>query len=557
MTAESELIPSPSGRRTAWAEYALAAIVTLVGLGLAISLTLQSDGFYHDDDITHYYFAVQGWSDGQALWHQWARPGYNVPTAFVAHFWGLAGARLFSALQTAAVGYLSFLIARRLLRKAHMPTWAACVAPALVWLQPLTMKLAMTTLTETPAALYLTAAVWLLLRGNFIFSSVVLSLTFVTRTETLALAPLFAAGLAWAAYERSGRDVAKAARTPWLWCSLAAMLWAPLVWVICSIIYKPEESIVNMFGRPYTDEYGRGEWTHFLLCWLQQAGAGVLGLAAAGAIVLGRRALLIIAVTAGLVGLHTWLFYRGSFASGGYGRFLVPLSGLVAVLGSAAVAEAWRRRGRGGLEVALLVPAAALLIAPRYVGYLLPWDKAIQYSIACMAVAAAVSLLRRTRWAVVGGTLAVSVALAVAGIQARQQVTPLLLSDVPYNYAVGQVVEQVKSQNLPAQGSLSSHVLTPLLLPGCQMARSPQDAQARWEAAAPGTVFIWDYKYGGKADQDHPISPLYTSLQRYGRQVGRYWDEWSGVEAYVREATPPQARLEAMGNATAATRPGQ
>jgi hypothetical protein len=62
----------------------VALMVALAGFGYALLLICQSDGFYHDDDITHYYFAAQGWSDGQALWHQWARPGYNVPAAVVA-----------------------------------------------------------------------------------------------------------------------------------------------------------------------------------------------------------------------------------------------------------------------------------------------------------------------------------------------------------------------------------------------------------------------------------------------------------------------------------------
>ena len=64
----------------------------------------------------------------------------------VAHWFGLLGCRIFSSLMTAGTAYLSYLIARRILAGVPRGAYLAAIAPALVWLQPLTMTLAATTL---------------------------------------------------------------------------------------------------------------------------------------------------------------------------------------------------------------------------------------------------------------------------------------------------------------------------------------------------------------------------------------------------------------------------
>ena len=175
----------------------LALSLTLGGLAVALLLGAASDGFYHDDDITHFLFARDAWTQPRSMWHWWSRPGYNIPTMLVAHFFGVLCCRFFSALQTAAVAFLAYLIARRLARYAGVPAYVAALAPALVWVQPLAMTLASTTLTETTAAVYVTLAVWLYLRGNRIWACAALSPAFVTRYETMALAPIVAGAVVY------------------------------------------------------------------------------------------------------------------------------------------------------------------------------------------------------------------------------------------------------------------------------------------------------------------------------------------------------------------------
>ena len=146
---------------------------TLGGLAVALLLIALSDGFYHDDDITHFNFARDAWPRPSALqypishmnatWGMWARPGYNLPTILVAHYGGVVGCRVFSAVLTTIVAWLAYCIARRTTPDGGV---ALGFAPALVWLGPVTMTLACTTLTETPAALYMTLGVWLYLCGR-------------------------------------------------------------------------------------------------------------------------------------------------------------------------------------------------------------------------------------------------------------------------------------------------------------------------------------------------------------------------------------------------------
>ena len=178
----------------------LGAAMAIGGFLVALFLINASTGFFQDDDVCHYNIAREGWHDAGKAWHNWGRPGYTLPTMVAAHFFGMYGCRVFSALQMMFVAYLAFRIARHLappvVGRAGPTNLLAALAPAfapvMVWAQPLTMQLSLTTVLEVPSALYLTLAVWLYIRGNRAWSGVALSPLFITRYETLALVPIFA-----------------------------------------------------------------------------------------------------------------------------------------------------------------------------------------------------------------------------------------------------------------------------------------------------------------------------------------------------------------------------
>jgi len=537
----------------------LAAGLTLLGLLVAVVLAVSSDGFYHDDDITHYLFARDAWSEPAALWHWWARPGYNLPAMLVAHFFGVFGCRVFSALQTAAVAYLSYRIARGLARSVDLPDSVAALAPALVWLQPMAMTLSYTTLTETPAALYLTGGVFLYLRGNRVWGCAALSCMFITRYETMALTPVLAAVVIYDALRANRYRVGGALRARWAWACIPALLWAPALHAAASAVAQlpPQDSILHIFIRSYSGEYGRGAWNHFLIRWLLAAGAGMLALAAAGALRLGRRGLLVTAMAGGLVVVHTAVYLFGSFASGGYERFLVPVCGMVAVLAAVGLGAAWHQPRRHGAEATMIVLGLSLFAVPQYAPYvsqfapwLGPWasmDRLIAAAALLLLLLGCLMLARpRARRAVLAWPAA-GFALALLGAQAGVMIRPLTFASSPLSMAVRRCVKEVA--HLPSRGNaaLTTHVLVRLLRDDVQLVCDAADAQRRWRRARPGTLFYWDSKYGGDPDRQDRKTLLYWQLSRRGRLLSEHWVQRRGAAVFLRVVDPPSTAAAPAG----------
>ncbi len=348
-TSELGLAPERPGRYDA-----LGWLFVLGGLTVAVVLGLLSDGIYMNDDATHYFFARDGWrtlveKDGwdrlSVMWHRWGRIGYTAPTSPVAYWLGFAGCRVFSAVQTALIALLAWRSARRLIG----PGIFAAAAALMVWLQPLTFRLALTTLTETTGALYLMLAIFLYVRGNRLWSCVTFSALFLTRDEMLALAPLVALAMLLDARRLTGGSLRKALATKWVWAGCALLAAGPVLYVLISIpVDLPSDGDpLQIFSREYSAEYGTGPLYWMAARWSEQATPTIvaLGLLGLGLLVrsLWRRKPLVrpAAPAAGVwliptwtiayLALHSVFFSRGMFAHGGEGRYMIPLSGLLAL----------------------------------------------------------------------------------------------------------------------------------------------------------------------------------------------------------------------------------
>jgi len=509
----------------------LAAAAALGGLAAAVVLALLSNGIYHDDDICHFLFARDALAGGtlnaSALLHQWARPGYNVPAAAVAWGFDLTGCRLFSAWQTAAVAALAFLIARRLTRRAGLSDRWAAAAPVLVWLQPLTMTLGITTLTETPAALYLALGVWLYLRGNRVWAMVAFSAGFVTRYETMALAPVLAVFVLRDACCECEGKVAKALRRPWVWGCVAAAAWAPAAYALASWAagLRPEDSPLFMFARDYTMEYGSGTVWHFASIWGEAAGMGGLALAAVGALAVRRRAALPTALCVALFLIHSLLFWRGSFATGGYARFLVPLAAPLAALGAAGLGELWLARRRTAIAAALLLTAGWIVLIIACWAHVVPQPWRRPAEIATVAAALVLSAGTITMLAAaprralqVARAAAVTVILLIV-VQMIVQVRPLHLGRTPGHRVVERVLKDLSQKGYRRRPGLSQHVLIRYLRENTDPVYSNEHALKRWRSARPGTLFFWESKYCDKPHEPETTRELHESLRRLGRLI--------------------------------------
>jgi hypothetical protein len=543
--------------------------LTLAGLGLAVYLAFQSDGFYQDDDAGHYDFAARGWTSSSALWHVWARPGYNLLAAVAAHFWGFVGCRILSAVQTAIIAYLAYGIARRILSDVPRGEFFAALAPVLVWAQPLSMTLAITSLTETPAGLYLTLAVWLYMRSWPVQACLALGMVFVTRFETLPLGGIFAVAIVYDSLREAGWKIWPALAKWKLWACGCALLLAPAIYIAVAIwLQLPSDaSPLYMFSQQYTNLYGHGSWTHYLFNYVQACGVGVVALAVGGAVCFARRAMLPIAMCAGLLGIETIIFVRGSFASGGYARFLVPIAGLTAVVASAGLAGLMvRTRALAAMAVLLVIAASAYAygdndpylvgrcwgqlagVVRQSTGLAAPAWPAHKIRMAMIILAGGIAVLsacaaifRRGRLGTAMRITAISLAGVLAIAEGVAFARPLMLDSTPMDSLLAQVSRQEAVNRHAGLAGITSHAVMPMIRPNTQLVLNPREALQRWLASPPGTLLFWDSKYCAAGLAGDNQSELADRLKQGGVMIAKLSNGSDTVEAYVRSQAQPAA----------------
>ncbi len=292
----------------------LAGVLTLCGLAASIVCLLRSpEGLHHFDDLTHYQFARWAWRWPAYLLDAWGRPGFTV-AYFLPAALGWTACRLLSAVLTAATAWLAADLARGVgLRHA----WA--VVP-LCFAQPLFFQLSQTTLTETPLAFYLTLATWLAWQGRWSWSSAVLSVGLVTRHEAVLFIPI------WVFFAfREGVP---------LW-RLWPLAWAPALVNLLAPLAGLRPALLQLFAPRPSSQYGQGGWLTFLCRALEAWGPGVTvaaGVGLTGLRGLGRRGRWLALCAALYFAAQTAIRALGLYDSGGYARFLVPISPLIAVL---------------------------------------------------------------------------------------------------------------------------------------------------------------------------------------------------------------------------------
>lgn len=354
-------------------ELRLALCVTLGGfLAAATCIFMSPDGLHHFDDITHFLFARWAWQWPSYLLDHWGRPGFTVPY-FPLAFLGWTADKLLSAALSAAAGYFAFRIAQNAgIRNA----WAAAL---FAWVQPLYFQLAQTTLTETPLAFYLAAAVLLAVRGRWEWSSMLLSLGFVTRHEAILFLPIWAF-FAW----RAGVNLLR------LW----PLAWAPIVVNAAAWLTGMTTAIELYFQPKPSSQYGSDGWLTFVARSMHAWGPGVSALALAGlaamlakggtevasdslsagcsrqtgsdsgrvrdSVAMARK--LVCACIAAYFIAQTIIRVFGLFDSGGYARFLVPIGPLVGIAALAGWNGLFNADQRERLKCTLLVAAAMALL---------------------------------------------------------------------------------------------------------------------------------------------------------------------------------------------------
>ncbi|MFP4106109.1 MAG: hypothetical protein ACLFVU_08465 [Phycisphaerae bacterium] len=540
--------PGPAAGRQVVRDPRPGRIALVCCLGPAVAAlfwAVLSDGFYHDDDIMHYLFAARGWDDWGALLDRWARPGYNIPAAVAARIGGLTACRILSVVETAVTSWLAWLIAARI---AGRTIWTAS-APLLVWAQPLVLTLSLTTLTETPAAMYLALGVWLYLRGNRVWACGFWSLLMVTRDETMALAPVIGAIVVIDAWRSGGGRWLSVPKTWWVWACAGASLWAvaaywTAAWFVYDDLHNPANPLA-IFLQRYGTEFGRGTWTHFLASWPLAAGLGVLGLATAGAVARPGRSVLVWIFPLGLLVLHTIIYARGMFASGGYPRFLVPAAGLLGALAGVGLQAVVVGRSRRAI-VAMVATMLVVLLRSWQLGRhyvpaeLLPMTLTVLIAILCVgALLVVLTLSGKPRLRRIAAVGAVGLAAAFIVGQFIPASGPLRLRDSAMHRVCLEALVAARRQRLDLSDALTQHCLITLET-GCRHPRGPQKAAAAWERAEAGTLFIWDSKYGTDPMEPNGRGALEETVESLGRRIMVVRGDEPGCEIrlYVKRRGP-------------------
>jgi hypothetical protein len=542
MSVNDQVVDDSSAR----SRKTLAITATLTGTAIAVVMAALSDGFYQDDDITHFLWAVAGWDDPELLFNWWSRPGYSVPAALPAHFFGLMGCRLFSVLQTALVAYLAYKIAVKYLG----PSRYAFLAPIFVWLQPLCFQLSLTTLTETPAALYVTLAAACYVYERRVWACVAMSLACVTRYELVSAGLVLSIFVFIDALRQSQWKVGGALRIKWLWGAAVAMLWAPLLYLGAGVLINLpyDSSPLSLFNRTYTTEYGSGPVLHMFARWPEAVGLGCMVLAFSGMAALRRKGAFLTVLVLVVLGVHSWLFWSGGVASGGYPRFMVPLAGVVAVLVVAGLRSVWVEPDSR---------AGAVLLSTLVIWILAVWSGfPFAFSTPAVKVVAICGLVAITGWATLiaftkkpvvrrrASQVAASVAVLLCLVQLAVQVRPLLVERSPMNKLIREQVEALRDMNLGERPMISQHVFVSYFRSNTRLAAGTEDAIKRWNNAKRGTLYLWENKYSHKPHSEADLEAskrLLSTLQRVGRLV----------DARARAKTPlsfgffyPEVRVE-------------
>lgn len=485
-------------RRAAWC--------TVIATAAAVVLGLMSDGVHHFDDLTHYLFARWAWQHPAYLLHDWGRPGFTV-LYFIPAAAGWASCRVFSAILSGIAAWWAFRIAQR------MRLGTAWLVPVLAFAQPLFFTLALTTLTETALAFYLTGSVLLALRGRWSASAAVLGIAFTTRHEAIIFLPIWFVA-AWASRVSLWR----------LW----PLPWALIVTNVLAPYANLRPSISLWLEPKPSGQYGESGWLTFLSRSMEAWGPAISALGLAGLVrtAFRPRGALVAACVCVYFVMQTAIRALGLFDSGGYPRFLVPISPLLAV----SAACAWEAlRSNDERERRPMVKWVAGV-------FVLLW-LAMEVQLRRPETPAYLPQLFLAKWAVRGAAALVVLLVLVAGQRASRTVTAYLrallillvalafggmvrpLRSGPAEAVVQEAVDWLRQNGYGGRSIETAHVYADYLV-GRVQPPNRLSLRRRIDAAPPGSILLWDRQFAPSTFEDLPLAEVEGNARYRPLHVG-------------------------------------
>ncbi len=319
-------------------------------LGLAWSLyrALTNQTWILDDELSHYLISKDVWSNPSELWHPWSRPGRNL-LQFLPAYFGLDAARLWTLGLSAVAVWLTAREGKRLGMKS---LW---MLPLLIWFQWWFPELSYPVLTQAPFLVVWIAAVFFAVRARYILAAISWGYLGLVRHEGIALTAMwglwviFAEG-GFARYLLQRRFVEARAAFPQ---AVVLGLWTILPMVVMNVasgFMRGEWPFLMFFESKPTDYYGSGPLWLYCRHLLIGAGLPVALLMLVGAFWKGWKLhwdLVLYGTYPAYLAMHSLIYWKGLFASGGYYHFIMPMApwvGLLALRGMNQLSKAWTPR---------------------------------------------------------------------------------------------------------------------------------------------------------------------------------------------------------------------
>jgi len=266
-----------------------------------------------------------------------------------AHF-GLTAARIWT------LGFAALAVAITTWWASRLGVRRAWLIPLLMWFQPWFIELCWGVLTQTPFLLAWVAGLAALSAGRLGLSGLCFGMLPLIRHEGIALLGL------WAAVATIRTALGRQSWGEWLRAGLLAALPLAAYNISAWMCLHEWPSRVYFDAKP-TDIYGRGSLWHFFPVSFLPAGPAAILLAAIGlpACVGSWRRTWPLLSYPFYFALHSLIFWKGLFASGGYYHFLMPLApglAIVAAFGADTLLEPrirWRAWAGYGLLAACVL----------------------------------------------------------------------------------------------------------------------------------------------------------------------------------------------------------
>ncbi|QQL45011.1 glycosyltransferase family 87 protein [Sulfuriroseicoccus oceanibius] len=333
----------PSMSKNEWMLYWL---IFAGGFLFSLWISLASKGFSLDDEITHYLFSHQAWGNPKQLLNEWTRPGRNL-IHFPFALMPLMAVRVVTLVLAAIVVWLATKLAAAFNLK-HL--W---LIPLFIWFEPWYVALSGAVLTQTPFALVALIGIYALITGRHGISGLCWGYLSLIRHEGIAFSLMF---FVW--FLLQGR-----------WKGVAGVVAPIAVFNVATKIFAGHWPIAIFFDSKPTEIYGEGTLFHFVPTTLWFAGPIIVILALIGIPRMTRdwKAVWPLVVYPLYWLMHTLIYWKGLFASGGYYHFLMPMApgfAIAAAYGVKTLIELAGDRPKVvratmvGITIAAILPAA-------------------------------------------------------------------------------------------------------------------------------------------------------------------------------------------------------